>query len=174
MDWCHLENSFWVINQASSRGRKANGVLGVFHTKDRKKSPSGPWCKWRCKWGRIGAELQSRDSCPSHKLRLTLKSLSSALGEPRRGWPVPKAGQEMLRNSLITDTDSPLSFSRTERNTVGGSTLGTAERQGSVCRGSANFKHGIQLEQALRKKDPTEVGLTKETLLLLFFWFFKF
>jgi hypothetical protein len=53
------------------------------------------------------------------------------------------------------------------RNTVGGSTLGTAERQGSVCRGSANFKHGIQLEQALRKKDPRDVQLLAKYVLFL-------
>lgn len=42
------------------------------------------------------------------------------------------SGKETLRNSLITDTGSPLSFSRMERNTVGGSagapfSLGTVE-----------------------------------------------
>lgn len=31
--WCHLENSFWVINQKPLRGRKINGVLGIFSQK---------------------------------------------------------------------------------------------------------------------------------------------
>lgn len=61
-----------------------------------------------------------------HELELNFREL-------RRGRPFIMSGKETLRNSLITDTGSPLSFSRMERNTVGGSagapsSLGTVEK----------------------------------------------
>lgn len=87
------------------------------------------------------------------------------------------AGKETLRNSLMTDTGFLLSFSRMERNAVGGragalSSLGTAERQleYGVHRESANSKRGVtSLAQALRKKDPEDFQLLDRLSMFQFF-----
>jgi hypothetical protein len=55
MSRCHLENSFWVVNQNPSRGRKTNGVLGVFLTNDRKATHLAQYVN-HSKWGRIQTE----------------------------------------------------------------------------------------------------------------------